>query len=288
VILTRDSGNRPFQVFLMRRHHAQKFMGGAYVFPGGKLDEEDCRGEQVPDTGELNPARAKQLLQEPNLPENTARGLFFAAIRETFEEAGVLLARDKAGSLLRFSEGETAGLFARYRLQIYEKKISLSELAEKERLSYALDLLVPYAHWITPEIESKRFDTRFFLCRHPRGQAPFHENIEMTKSLWITPAEALQEHEEGRILLMPPTLKTLEELSAFPTIDALFSHAHQLRIHPIQPEAFQFQGGFGVKLPHDPEYTLREFKQPPRPGEPSRIVMQDGRWRAVCVNRDPV
>jgi 8-oxo-dGTP pyrophosphatase MutT (NUDIX family) len=257
-------------------------MGGAYVFPGGKLDEEDCHGGQKDEIGALSPARAKQLLQEPALPDSTALGLFYTAVRETFEESGVLLARDGSANLLRFSEGETAGRFAQYRLQLYEKKISLQELAEKEQLSYALDLLVPYAHWITPKVEPKRFDTRFFLCRHPQGQAPFHANIEMTKSLWTAPAEALQNHEEGRILLMPPTLKTLEELSAFPTIEELFSHARGRTIHTILPEAFQFPGGFGVRLPHDPEYSLPEFKLPPRRGESSRVVMEEGKWRTAC------
>jgi len=282
VVLIRDRGPDPYQVFLMQRHKAQKFMGGAYVFPGGKLEPQDESLGADPSLHRMEGARARHLLQEPGLEERTALGLFFAAVRETFEEAGVLLARDARGDVPAFREGETAGRFAGYRLQLYRKEISLAELAAKEQLGYALDLLVPYAHWITPEVESRRFDTRFFLCRHPRGQAPFHAHLEMTRSLWLPPAEALGEHAEGRMLLMPPTLKTLEELASFPTVDALFAHAGARRILPILPEAFAFPGGFGVKLPHDPEYLHTRFKQPPRPGEPSRIVMQDGRWRTVC------
>ena len=279
VILTREGKRGSFQVFLMRRHRAQNFMGGAYVFPGGRLDDEDCDQELTFLARNMGPADAKRLLQEPDLQEETALGLFFAAVRETFEEAGVLLACDATGSLIRFSEGETAGRFATYRLQLLEKRISFREIAERETLCYALDLLVPYAHWITPEIESKRFDTRFLLARHPKGQAPFHDNIEMTKSLWTTPAQALQDHKESRILLMPPTLKTIEELNQFTSIDDLFAFARTRQIHTIMPEAFQFPGGFGVRLPHDPEYSLSEFKCPPRPEEPSRIVMKKGRWQ---------
>lgn len=283
VILVRDRGADPFQVFLMQRHRAQKFMGGAYVFPGGKLDPQDEAMGERPGSHGLDADLARRQLQEPDLRDGTALGLFFTAVRETFEEAGVLLARDSCGDLLAFREGETAGRYARHRLRIYEKKVSLGELAAHEGLTYALDLLVPYAHWITPEVESRRFDTRFFLCRHPSGQAPFHANLEMTRSFWTPPADALREHEAGRLLLMPPTLKTLEELSAFATIEDLFSHATRRTIHPIMPEAFSFPGGFGVRLPHDPEYTTSAYKQPHRPGEPSRIVMQDGRWQTRCA-----
>jgi len=265
----------------MRRHRAQDFMGGAYVFPGGRLDVQDCDPALEPLARKLDPSDATKLLEEPALDETTALALFFAAIRETFEECGVLLARDETGSLIRFSEGETAGRFATHRLGLLENKLSLRELAERETLCYAPDLLVPYAHWITPEVESKRFDTRFFLCRHPQGQAPYHDNMEMTKSLWITPAKALEEHEEGRILLMPPTLKTLEELSRFSSTDDLFSFAHAHCIHTILPDPFVFEGGFGVKLPHDPEYSLVRYRRTPRPGEASRIVMREGKWRLL-------
>jgi 8-oxo-dGTP pyrophosphatase MutT (NUDIX family) len=287
VILLRDVREGPFQIFLMRRHQDQNFMGGAYVFPGGKLDTGDCDPSLEPRIRGLSPARARQLLQEPAVPEHTALGLFLAAVRETFEESGVLLACDGTGSLLRFGEGETAGRFASYRLQLYEKKISLRDLAEKENLLYTLDLLVPFAHWVTPEVESRRFDTRFFLALHPKGQAPFHANIEMTRSLWTTPAAALRDHEAGRILLMPPTLKTVEELSAFSCMDDLFSHARNRTIDTILPEAFRFPGGFGVKLPHDPEYTLSEYKLPSRPDESSRIVMEEGRWRTARATGGP-
>ena len=256
-------------------------MGGAFVFPGGKMEEGDCRDEAGLRASVLSPGQARRRLQEPALPQDTALGLFLTAIRETFEEAGVLLARDAAGQLLRFREGETAGRFAGYRLQLYEQKLSLGDLARRERLRYATDLLVPYSHWITPYVEVRRFDTRFFLCRHPRGQAPFHENIEMTRSLWIPPSEALERYAQGRILLVPPTLKTLEELAAFPTAAKLFAHARRARIHPILPEAYRFPGGFGLKLPHDPAYSLKDFKQPPRLEEPSRIVMQDDRWQTL-------
>ncbi len=280
VILTRESTKGQFQVFLMRRHRGQDFMGGAFVFPGGRLDDGDCDPDLLRYTTGFTAADARNGLQAPDLPEATALGLYFAALRETFEESGILLAYDGTGQTIDLAEGETAGRFAQYRLQIHDQSVSLCEMAEKEGISYALDLLTPYSHWITPEIESKRFSTRFFLASKPPEQIPFHDTIEMTNSIWLTPAAALEQQKAGKILLMPPTLKTLEELNEYDTQNELFRHARSRRIQTILPEAFVTDDGFGVKLPHDPEYGIEAHKQSPRPEETSRIVMRDGMWRA--------
>ena len=279
VILTRDSSQGQYRILLMRRHRDQDFMGGAFVFPGGRLDEGDCDPDLAHRARGLTATEAKRRLQTPDVPETRALGLFFAALRETFEEAGVLLAYNQAAQLVDFAEGETAGRFAAYRLQLHQNRLSLRELAETEGLQFALDLLVPYSHWITPQVESKRFSTRFFLARKPAGQIPFHDTIEMTKSQWITPSEAIELHQAGQILLMPPTLKTVEELNEFDSVDGLFTAARSRKIRTILPEAFATEEGFGVRLPHDPEYTTEPYKQSPRPSESSRIVMRDGTWR---------
>lgn len=279
VILTRESSQGQFKVFLMRRHRDQDFMGGAFVFPGGKLEEADCDLDLVPHTRGFTGAEAQRCLQAPDLPEEKALGLFFAALRETFEESGILLAYDASGQIIDLAEGETAGRFAGYRLQIHDHRISLRDLAEQEHLTFAPDLLTPYSHWITPEIESKRFSTRFFLARQPPEQIPFHDTIEMTKSQWLTPSTAMEQQKEGQILLMPPTLKTLEELNEFDSLDDLFQAARFREIRTILPEAFMTDDGFGVRLPHDPEYKIEAYKQPPRPEETSRIVLRGDRWR---------
>ena len=283
VILLRDRAGGPYEVFLMRRHRNQAFMGGAYVFPGGRLDEADADPELAACIGGLSATDAKRLLQETDLPEATALGLFVAAIRETFEEAGVLLARDVRGSVVDLSAPETAARFAAYRLELHEGRLTLSELARREGLLFAPDLLVPYSHWITPEIETRRFDTRFFLARLPEGQVPVHDRMELTESRWLTPAFALAEHAAGRIVLMPPTLKTIEELLSFSNTGQLFDAARSQRIRTILPEAFRTADGFGIRLPHDSEYTLAAYRQPPRPGETTRIVMEDGTWKTRSV-----
>ena len=279
VILLRDRSEGPYEVFLMRRHRNQAFMGGAYVFPGGRLDDADTDPGLAACTGGFPVTEARRLLQEPDLSEEVARGLFLAAIRETFEEAGVLLARDAAGRPLDLADPERADRFAAYRLELHEERITLMDLVRRESLSYGADLLIPYSHWITPEFEPRRFDTRFFLARLPEGQVAIHDRMELTESCWMTPAFALVEHRAGRIVLMPPTLKIIEELQAFSSTDPLFAAARSQRISTIFPEAFRTADGFGVLLPHDPQYSLAAFKQPPRPGETSRIIMQDGIWQ---------
>lgn len=279
VILVREPLGRPFEVFLMRRHKDQDFMGGVYVFPGGRLDEGDCDPSLAASSDGLSSEVARERLQEPGLLQARALGLFFAALRETFEEAGILLARGPSGEVVEMREGADAGRFARYRLELHDKRLTLGELARRENLRYALDLLLPYAHWITPEVETRRFDTRFFLARQPEGQWPVHDTIEMTKSVWLRPADALERYEAGNILLMPPTLKTLDELSRFRTARDLFEHARSRKIEPFLPQAFAFEGGYGIRLPYDPQYTIASYKLPPRPGEPSRILLRDGRWK---------
>jgi 8-oxo-dGTP pyrophosphatase MutT (NUDIX family) len=283
VILLRDRVEGPYEVFLMRRGRNQAFMGGAHVFPGGRLEEADADPELAACVGGLCAADAKRLLQETDLPEATALGLFVAAIRETFEEAGVLLARDLHGSTVDLSAPETAARFAACRLELHENRMTLRELARREGLLYAPDLLIPYSHWITPEIETRRFDTRFFLARLPEGQIPVHDRMELTESRWLTPAFALTEHAAGRIVLMPPTLKTIEELLSFSDTARLFAAARSQRIPAILPDAFWTADSFGIRLPHDSEYTLSACKQPPHPGGSTRIVMEGGIWKTRSV-----
>ena len=139
------------------------------------------------------------------------------------------------------------------------------------------DTLIPYAHWITPEFEKKRFSTRFFLAKMPSGQTPVADAMELTESLWVSPQKALEMHRRKEIILMPPTFKTVEELSAFEDIDELFSAAKTKFIYPILPQL----AGKILKLPHDPEYSIDEYKRPVNLGKPSRILIEDGVWKTA-------
>jgi len=284
VILIRGNRKKPFELFLMQRHKNQRFMGGAYVFPGGALDSADCDPILSSYAKGLSTKEAVTRLNEPDLSETKALGLFFTAVRETFEESGVLLAGLDAKTSTPGADTHTTDCFPGYREKLHQGSVTLRDFAAKKNIRYALDMLLPYARWITPELEKKRFDTRFFLARMPKNQHPAHDAIELTDSLWVTPAEALKKQANKEILLMPPTLKIMEELSAYTSVDHLFSAASSRKVRPILPQAFPTETGFGVKLPHDPEYNITAYKQPSRDNDPSRIVMVDGKWITMCVN----
>ena len=280
VIIARRAGE-DLEILLVRRNDKQEFMGGYFVFPGGLVDPQDCD----PDLWENHclPVSAMPglMIQEPALPEPAARGLFIAAIRETFEECGILLAVPECGSAFDFTDADTEARFKAYRMRLHGGEISLKDIAVKERIRFAPGSLVPYAHWITPASQPLRFDTRFFLAMLPEGQHAAHDDDELTEALWLNPGVALDMNRTGKISLAPPTLKTVEEISCCQDARQLWAAAMQREIFPVLPEPFKENGCLGVKLPHDPEYSLDDLKRPPRPGETSRIVRRDGIWSLV-------
>ncbi len=286
VILVRDVANSQYEIFLMRRCEEQNFLGGAHVFPGGRMDKEDCATELASHATGVSQAVEKLKTHEPELPEEKLRGLYFAAIREMFEEAGIMLAYNPSGGIINFPENdpELEERFNRYRFELYEKKITLIDIAKRENISYALDLLTPYAHWITPEasLSDMRFDARFFIATIPQGQEPLHDNIEMTESLWATPRAALDMASAGAIRLILPTIVNIEELSDFKSTEELFASISNRKIDTILPQAYKVENGYGVMLPHDPDYSIAEYKQKPRPKDTCRYIVRNGKWESGC------
>lgn len=282
VMLIRETPSAdPFEVLLMRRHARQSFMAKAFVYPGGQLDHADCHPELADVAGDMTAEMARHALNEPDLSDEKALGLFFAAVRETFEESGILLARMTSGRQLDFADKATRQRFARYRAMILQQEMTLRDLAKKENLVFRLNDLKPYARWVTPVVEKKRFDTRFFLATMPPGQKPVHDSREMTETLWIEPGKALLKQTKGDILLMPPTLKTLEEMANQSSWSDLSDLASSATIQPTMPQVSVEGDSIVIKLPHDPEYTIAERKQPHRPDEMSRVVIQEGRFQAM-------
>ena len=281
VILVRKNDAGLGEVFLARRHQRQSFMAGAYVFPGGQVDAADSDPElssYIPSIENFDP---QSLLQDASLTPEMAQSLFICAIRETFEETGVLFAQT-GGNFIQLDSGQDSARFVHYRQELNRGGISLQDIAAKEKLFFALHALSPYAHWITPEIVPKRFSTRFFLARLPDGQTAATDSDELTDFLWVTPGDALQMQLNKEIMLMPPTLKTLEELAAFADLDELFEHARHRTIYPILPEA----AANVLLLPHDPEYDIAKYKRPARLDEPSRFISVDGIWQTgYCLNK---
>lgn len=277
VILVRQAQGKTMEVFLARRHVNQSFMAGAFVFPGGRLEAADADSALTEFISAKDDFHPHSLLQDNALTKKTALSFFFCAIRETFEETGVLFARTKGGHSIDFGNAVIKSRFAAYRQLLNLGNITLPEIARQEELILMPKLLIPYSHWITPEIVPKRFSTRFFLAELPQGQSATTDKDELTSSLWVTPHDALQMYTAGKITLMPPTLKTIEEMAKFISLDELFAAARNRTIYPIMPQPMKN----GLMLPHDPEYSIERYKQPERPGEYSRFLLDGGIWQCA-------
>ncbi|MHB8090696.1 MAG: NUDIX hydrolase [Syntrophales bacterium] len=254
VVLLSNRSSGGCEIFLMKRVKSSTYREEIYVFPGGLLEEADLDPELEGCAGEFSGVKAKRLLQEPDISESLALGLFMAAIRETFEEAGVLLARDSSGGVVDLLEPDAASRFAGYRREVYQRRLSLSELARREKLVFAPDLLVPYSHWITPEIVPRRFNARIFLTFLPASQKPEHDNLELTDSCWLTPVRAIAAYSARRMFMMPPTIRTIEELNESPDAEELLTTSRSRKIEVILPEAFRTAEGLKVRLPDGREY----------------------------------
>jgi 8-oxo-dGTP pyrophosphatase MutT (NUDIX family) len=201
VVLLRDPGP---EVYLLRRVKAMAFAGGMHVFPGGAVHVDDFDA----DIGWEGPPAA-QWGAWFGADERTARALVCAAVRETFEECGVLLAGDPE-LLADVSSDE----WEAERVALETGAQSLSQLLARRGLVLRADLLRPLAHWITPEVEPKRFDTRFFLAEMPSGQACRHVGGEADERLWVRLADAL----DSGLTMLPPTWNTLQQLAEFPDV----------------------------------------------------------------------
>jgi 8-oxo-dGTP pyrophosphatase MutT (NUDIX family) len=255
VILLREAGaGTPapagVEAFLLRRTAELEFAPGAYVFPGGSVDARDAEpgvGWAGPD-----PADFAALL---DVPPDRARGLVCAAVRETFEESGVLLAGSYAGELV----GDSAALAAD-RHALLTGATSLAEVLGRRGLIMRTDLLIPWARWITPEVSPRRFDTWFFAAALPPGQtataAPegFGDHADPGESesgTWLRPAAALEAARAGQMTLLPPTAVTLGELAGHPGLDAIL--ARRQVIIPRLPRVVVEDGRVRLHLPQADE-----------------------------------
>lgn len=256
VVLLRD-GLRGLETFLVRRHGNAAFMGGAHVFPGGKLDLADLDAS-LPVSG-LDARGAAESLDEPE-DEARARGLFVAAIRETFEEAGVL-----------FDDGSGAAP----RVFGAEDRRAFHTCVRRLGTSLRLDALVPYARWITPPIEQRRFDARFFLAAIPHGQTAQHDGDETTESAWLPVGEAVEAQIGGRIFLAPPTLRTLYDLRRYASVAEAIASARSRKPPRVAPEVAEDAGAFVLTLPGD---ALHSVTSAAFPG-PTRMMFEDGRFK---------
>ncbi len=247
VMLVRDDPD--LHVFMLRRNLQSEWVGGAYVFPGGAVDPGDRDPEvlaRCPDRDEAQ-ASAQLGMADGGL------GYWVAAVRETFEEAGVLLARAaKTGALVDPAEPRLAKL----RDQLNAGSITFQDLIEAEDLLLDVAGLHAFSHWITPEGAPRRYDTRFFLAAAPVGHAYLHDETETVASRWVRPAEALVASDRGELELIFPTRKSLEALSRFATAAELLDAVREATGVPpgTQPTVVGDSGGIRLLLPGDAAY----------------------------------
>jgi len=271
IILVRDrqDGAGGIEVFCVERNKASRFMGGAIVFPGGKLDASDVVDEWTP---LATPPRVPTRASVPfTANEAHFRSLAIAAARETLEEAALLHVSD--GSVTQDE------LFA-LRKEMTEVPDALRSFLAKKRLRLDLAALHPFARWVTPTAESRRFDARFFVAIAPPGQVGAHDERETMASFWASPQEAMRRFDAGEVQLMPPTHRTFLVLADCTSTADVLRLAESTCLDPIQPVLVPHKDATGetmaLVLPGDPQHDVRET----RVAGPSRYVLRGERWRA--------
>jgi 8-oxo-dGTP pyrophosphatase MutT (NUDIX family) len=294
VILLREIKPEGFEIFLLKRHEKSSFMGGNFVYPGGRVDREDGSLEICAQCKGLSPEEAHRILRGSLSPDESLAH-WVAAIRELFEEAGVLLAYDDTGKFINVKDPTEREKVLHYRDSIHKGKMNICQIAQEEKVFFALDKLHYYAHWITPEARSERFDTRFFLACHPEGQEASYDQKETTVGVWMTPKQALEENLNGNAALSPPTLKTLEDLSRFKNIAEIFNALGKAEIQPILPVLTKIKDESLLIFPWDPEYGIFQKGETPekvdhgRPSGPedntTRVILKKGCWIPYCCGQ---
>ncbi|MGA9865672.1 MAG: NUDIX hydrolase [Acetobacteraceae bacterium] len=249
IMLLRD-GTEGMEVFMVVRHHQIDFASGALVFPGGRVDPPDRVIADGPCGGRVEGVVGNEL------------ALRVAGIREVYEECGVLLAR---------ARGET-GLIDAARLAALPVGPDFAELLEREDLELATELMTPFAHWITPPVMPKRFDTHFFLVPAPADQLAVHDGAESVDSVWITPARALGEAAEGRWKLVFPTRLNLQKLARWTSTAGAIEAARLAPIVTVMPETTRTPTGRRMRIPEAADYGGAVFET----ADPPAMEPRDG------------
>ncbi|KDN84577.1 hypothetical protein KCH_36690 [Kitasatospora cheerisanensis KCTC 2395] len=244
VVLLRDGAAGP-EAYLLRRRTTMAFAGGMYAYPGGGVDPRD-REVRPPWAGPTTEEWAERL----GVDEPTACAVVCAAVRETFEEAGVLLAGPDDRTLVE------PGDWAAERDALESHELSLAEFLTRHRLVLRSDLLAAWARWVTPEFEERRFDTWFFVAALPAGQAAADTVGEADRVAWMTPADAVAGFHEGRLGMMPPTVTVLRELSQVRAASDALAAAADRKVTPVLGRAEVLGDRMTVRWPGYDELTV--------------------------------
>jgi 8-oxo-dGTP pyrophosphatase MutT (NUDIX family) len=246
VILMREEIKGDFEIFMVKRSSRSTF-GSLYVFPGGTLDPEDSENDLYPYCEGMNNEEASKQL---GIKDN-GLSVWIACIRECFEEVGVLLTNPDDSIL------QDTNKLTKLRKELNNKEITFKEICVSESLRLRTKNIVPCAHWITPDIETKRFDTRFFLAKVNAKQLASHDGFELTESFWIKPADALAKLKNGEMNMILPTIKNIEKLAEFSSSTEAFNYFEGLgdnAIPPILPKFIKKDGEWVGFLPGEEGY----------------------------------
>ena len=214
----RTGRGKDIEVLMVLRNRSSRFVPGYHVYPGGILDPEDYAPEVEQFCTGMDRKKALEIL--PNMSKaEKAIGAWVAGIRETFEEAGILIASRRDGTRVSIGTDEEKKRLCEYRRALNSGEMKFPEFLEKEDLVLPLDRLHYFSHWITPEPLPLRYDVRFFLAETPEGQEVMHDGMELTEHVWINPRKALDLYEKREFGMVLPQLMTLMELSQFKTVD---------------------------------------------------------------------
>ena len=270
VVLLRDAP-AGLEVFLMKRHGLSDVLGGAYVFPGGKVDAADAELD-LAGHGDQPLAALHDGLGEAGLDASTAGALYVAALREAFEESGVL-----------FAQGDVSSLFpqpATQAAELLRGGLGFNAMLAQLALRLQTRAILPWSRWITParpSVMNKRFDTRFFVAAVPGDQIARHDDFETTESIWLSPRDALQQYWAGQIELAPPQIMSLAHLARHGTVASVLAAARARRPPLIQPESFDDEGGRVICYPGDMRHSVPEQALP----GPTRLCYRNKRFEPV-------
>ncbi|MAZ03307.1 MAG: NUDIX hydrolase [Sneathiella sp.] len=245
VLLIRDRVGKSdkIEVFMVVRHHQIDFASGALVFPGGKVDE-----------GDTDPALI-DFLPESERGDDPLRSFKIASIRESFEEANILLARNRETNELVTHE-RLEKLAAKYRVPLQNDEIPILDMVREENLELATDLLGHFAHWLTPTHMPKRFNTHFFVAKAPPHQLAVHDGGESVDSVWIGPNEVLEEADNGKYTVIFPTRMNVEVLGRFSSSDEVVANAKATGTFSVMPKMEVTDEGKFLLIPKEAGYSV--------------------------------
>lgn len=263
VVMLRDAPTG-LEVFLLKRHGASDVLGGAYVFPGGKIDAQDAA--LIPQLDQPL-AALHGALGEPDTAAELAASCYVAALREAFEESGVL-----------YAHGASADQVAQATALLREGH-GFAEVLTRLGLKLDTHSVLPWSRWVTPKmasVSSKRFDTRFFVAAVPVVQTARHDNHEATESVWVAPRAALEQYRDNLIELAPPQIMSLAHLARHSSVAGVLAEARSKRPALVQPEPYDDENGVRVLCyPGDPRHSVRERALP----GPTRLHYRSKRFQ---------